>query len=178
MDTHKVNQDTPGNGKYQYFPDVDVAADGSVGISYYDQRNTTSPVTEYWFSRSLDGGNTWTDVAASDHTFTPAPIPGLAGGYQGDYTGITTAAGKFWPFWADNSSGIYQVWTVGILWPPPANDVIVGPFLSLPGQFTVGTPYTIKARFTNAGTANQTNVPTRFSVNGTLLSSGTIANLP
>ena len=113
--THtRVNQDTPGSGRLQYFPDIDVASDGSVVCSYYDQRNTTGNLTEYWMSRSVDGGTTWEDVAVSDHTFTPAPIPGLAGGYQGDYTGITTAAGKIWPFWADNSSGIYQVWTTGI----------------------------------------------------------------
>jgi len=113
--THtRVNQDTPGNNRYQYFSDVDVAPDQSVVISYYDQRNTSGFVTEYWLSRSTNGGNTWVDVAVSDHTFTPVPISGLAGGYQGDYTGITTAAGKIWPFWADNSSGIYQVWTEGI----------------------------------------------------------------
>ena len=113
--THtRVNHDTPANGKYQYFPDVDVTSNGTVVCSYYDQRMTTSPVTEYWMSSSTDGGTTWTDVAVSDHTFTPSPIPGLAGGYQGDYTGITTGAGKVWPFWADNSSGIYQVCTVGM----------------------------------------------------------------
>src|SRR4030095_3444414 len=81
--------------------------------------------------------------------------------------------------WADNSSGIYQVWTVGIIYgPPPVNDIVVGPFLSLPSQFTVGTPVTMKARFTNAGTANQTNVPTRFSVDGGSIQNGVIANLP
>ena len=178
--THtRVNQDAPASGRYQYFSDVDVAPDGSVGISYYDQRNTTGFVTEYWFSRSLNGGTTWTDVAVSDHTFTPAPIPGLAGGYQGDYTGITTAAGKFWPFWAENSSGVYQVWTSGITYgPPPVNDIIVGPFLSFPSSFVSGTNYTIRAKFTNGGSANQTNVPTRFSVNGVLAGSGNIASLP
>ncbi len=113
--THsRINQDTPGNGRYQYFSDIDVAPDGSVVCSYYDQRNTTGFLTEYWMSRSTDGGESWTDVAVSDHSFTPAPIQGLAGGYQGDYTGITCAAGKIWPFWADNSSGIYQIWTAGI----------------------------------------------------------------
>jgi hypothetical protein len=113
--THtRVNQDTPGNNRYQYFSDIDVAGDGSVVVSYYDQRNTTGIVTEYWLSRSTDGGNTWADIQVSDHTFTPAPITGLAPGYQGDYTGITTGGGKIWPFWADNSSGIYQVWTAGI----------------------------------------------------------------
>jgi hypothetical protein len=113
--THtRINQDTPGNGKFQYMGDIDVTSNGTVVCSYYDQRNTTSPVTEYWMSTSTNGGTSWTDIAVSDHTFTPSPIPGLAGGYQGDYTGITTANNKVWPFWADNSSGVYQAWTEGI----------------------------------------------------------------
>jgi hypothetical protein len=177
--THtRVNQD-PGNGRYNYHPGVVVTPDGGVNVTYYDQRNTSGSVTEYWMSRSLNGGATWTDVAASDHTFTPSPIPGLAGGYQGDYTGVSFGGGKVFPFWADNSSGIYQVWTVGITYgPPPVNDVVVGPFLSLPGSFVAGTNYTIKAKFTNAGSANQTNVPTRFSVNGVQVGTGNIASLP
>jgi subtilisin-like proprotein convertase family protein len=115
--THtRVNQDTPGNGKYQYFGDIDVVPDGSVVTAYYDQRNTTGSLTEFWISRSTDGGNTWVDAAVSDHSFTPVPIIGT---YQGDYTGITTAAGKIWPFWMDNSSGIYQVWTAAVSYQTP-----------------------------------------------------------
>ena len=119
--THtRINQDTPGNGRYQYLADIDVVPDGSVVCSYYDQRNTTGFVTEYWMSRSTDGGDTWVDVAVSDHSFTPVPIPGI-GNYQGDYTGITTANNKIWPFWVDNSSGIYQVWTVGVEYNEPVS---------------------------------------------------------
>jgi len=176
----KVNQD-PSNGKYNYMPAVCVTPDGGVNVSYYDQRNTTSPVTEFWMSRSLNGGATWTDVAVSDHSFTPAPISGLAGGYQGDYTGITSSSGsgKIFPFWADNSSGVYQAWTVGITYgPPPANDVVVGPFLSFPAQFVAGTSYTIRGKVTNGGTNAQTNLPVRFSVNGTIQTTNTIASLP
>ena len=174
-----VNGDAPG--RYNYMPAVCVTPDGGVNVSYYDQRNTTGFVTEFWLSRSLNGGASWTDVAVSDHTFTPAPIPGLAGGYQGDYTGITSASGsgKIYPFWADNSSGIYQVWTTGVTYgPAPANDVIVGPFLSLPGMFTAGTSYSIKGKLTNGGTNGQTNLPVRFSVNGTLQTTNTISSLP
>ena len=179
--THtKVNQD-PSNGRYNYMPSVCVSADGGVNVGYYDQRNTSGFVTEYWMSRSLNGGSTWTDVAVSDHTFTPAPIPGLAGGYQGDYTGITSSSGsgKIFPFWADNSSGIYQAWTVGITYgPPPANDVVVGPFLSFPSSFTVNQARTIRGKVTNGGTNAQTNLPVRFSVNGTIQTTNTITNLP
>ncbi len=129
--THtRINQDTPASGRHQYMGDIDVAPDGSVVCSYYDQRNTTGNVTEYWLSRSTDGGNTWVDAAVSDHTFTPAPIPGLAGGYQGDYTGITTANNKIWPFWADNSSGIYQVWTDGITF--GSSTTVQNRFMQLP----------------------------------------------
>jgi len=176
----KVNQD-PSNGRYNYMPSVCVTPDGGVNVAYYDQRNTSGFVTEYWMSRSLNGGATWTDVAVSDHTFTPAPIPGLAGGYQGDYTGMTfsSGSGKIFPFWADNSSGVYQVWTVGITYgPPPANDVVVGPFLSLPGTFTAGGTYAIKGKVTNGGTNAQTNLPVRFSVNGTIQTTNTISSLP
>ncbi len=62
--------------------------------------------------------------------------------------------------------------------PPPANDVVVGPFLSLPGSFTVNLPYTIRGRVTNGGTAGYTNLPIRFSINGTIQTTNTIANLP
>lgn len=65
--------------------------------------------------------------------------------------------------------------TVG---PPATNDVAVGPFLSLPSAFTVGNNYNIKAKFTNIGTTPQTNVPTRFSINGIQAGTGTIASLP
>ena len=176
----KVNQD-PSNGRYNYMPACVVTPDGGLNVSYYDQRNTTGFVTEFWMSRSLNGGATWTDVAVSDHTFTPAPIPGLAGGYQGDYSGCTfsSGSGKIFPFWADNSSGIYQVWTVGITYgPPPANDVVVGPFLSFPSSFTVNQARTIRGKVTNGGTNAQTNLPVRFSVNGTIQTTNTITNLP
>ncbi|HEY3250765.1 MAG TPA: CARDB domain-containing protein [Ignavibacteria bacterium] len=59
-----------------------------------------------------------------------------------------------------------------------ANDIAVGPFLRLPGIFVLGNTYSIKAKVTNVGTNNQINIPTRFSVNGTVVGTGTIASLP
>lgn len=108
----RVNQDP--SGKLNYMPAVRVDDCGGVNVVYYDQRNVSATQAEVYLSRSMDGGNTWTDIKASDHSFTPGPIPGLAGGYQGDYIGVTSTGNTVWPFWADNFSGIYQVWTARI----------------------------------------------------------------
>ena len=175
--THtRVNQDTPGSGRYQYFGSVVVDPTGGVNVFYYDQRNTTGFVTQTYLSRSIDGGNTWTDVQVSDHNFTPAPIPGLAGGYQGDYISIAYGSNnKLWPFWADNSSGIYQAWTVGVeIGPPVSHDIAVGPFLSLPTQLVINNPYIIRTKVTNAGTSNETGVPIKFYINAALTNTANI----
>lgn len=47
-----------------------------------------------------------------------------------------------------------------------AHDYAAGPFLSLPGSFTVGQTYDIKARIKNLGSSNETGVPIKFSVDG------------
>ena len=111
----RVNQDAPGNGKFQYASAVRVDETGGVNVVYYDTRNTpTNDSAEVYVSRSLDGGTTWTDVLVSDHKFKPKPISGLAGGYQGDYIGITSGNSKAWPYWADDITGQYQAWITSV----------------------------------------------------------------
>ena len=111
----RVNQDALNNGKKQYMPWMCVDGAGGVNVVYYDNRNSSAgDSVEVLVSRSLDGGNTWTDIVVSDHRFKPAPISGLAGGYQGDYIGITAANGKIYPYWCDNSTGLYQAWVVSV----------------------------------------------------------------
>jgi hypothetical protein len=106
----RVNQDPLNNGKFQWFPAIRVDEYGGINIVYYDDRTVAANQGEVYLSRSIDGGNTWTDTEISDHLFTPTPIAGLAGGYQGDYIGITSGNNKVWSIWADNSTGIYQAW--------------------------------------------------------------------
>ena len=111
----RVNQDPMNNGRDQYFGNICVDASGGINIDYYDSRNpTTNDSVEVYLSRSIDGGNTFTDTKISDHRFRPVPISGLAGGYQGDYIGISQTNNALYPFWADNSSGVYQVWSARI----------------------------------------------------------------
>ena len=112
----RVNQDPINNGKYQWLPAIRVDESGGVNVVYYDDRNTSSDSGEVYVSRSLDGGVTWTDALISDHRFKPKPITlsGIAGGYAGDYIGVTSGNGKLWPLWMDDVTGIYQAWTAPV----------------------------------------------------------------
>ena len=102
----RVNQDEIGQGKAHYLPWI--AADpsnGVVSVIFYDNRNTNANQAEAWVSVSSDAGASWEDFRVSDVSFTPSPIPGLAGGYFGDYLGITAVDGMVYPCWTDNRLG-------------------------------------------------------------------------
>jgi len=105
-------------------PAVCVGGDGAVNVVYYDTRNAVlsgghPDSAEVFISRSTDGGTTFEDIKVSDHTFKPKPISGLAGGYQGDYIGITESNGVVYPYWCDDKTGIYQSWTTQVTFQPP-----------------------------------------------------------
>jgi hypothetical protein len=170
----RVNQDPLNNGAIQFFPAVRVDESGGVNVVYYDDRNVGSNLVEVYMSRSTDGGSTWADILLTDHNFAPQPITGLAGGYSGDYIGITSGNGKIWPLWMDRSNpAYYQAWTTYVSYGPPpplpAHDIVTGPFLSLPPQFVINNAYNIKTLVTNGGTSNESNVPIRFFVGSTLV---------
>ncbi len=164
----RVNQDTI-NLHYHWFPAVCVDDSGAVYVCYYDDRNVGGNLAQFYLSRSTDGGTTWTDIQVSDHNFTPAPIPNLGSGYQGDYVGIAASNGKIYPFWCDPSSGFYQVWTCAVTFVTvPVHDIAVGPFLSLPASFVINNPYTIRTKVQNLGANAESGIPIRFYINGTL----------
>ena len=167
-----VNQDP--YGKYNYHPAITIDPNENIAVSYYDQRNTISPVTDYYMSFSTNGGDNWYDFQVSDHNFTPAPIPPLSGAENGDYTGLVFSNGKFWPFWNDNSTGVSQVWTAGISIQLFVNDIACDQFLDLPQAYSINYPFIIKALARNFGTANETNVPVKFFINNNLVSTSIV----
>lgn len=110
----RVNRDAPDNGKTQYFPSVHVDKFGAVDIIFYDDRNTTIDSAGVFLARTDDGGNSWKEYEISDHNYKPEPIGGLGQGYQGDNIDLTSTDTRLCPVWMDNSSGVYQIWTVPI----------------------------------------------------------------
>lgn len=106
----KVNTDPVGN--IQYFPWITSdPTNGNLSVIFYDDRNVGATDVEAWVADSTDGGLTWSDFRVSDVSFTPAPIPGLAGGYMGDYLGISANGGNVFPVWTDNRSGTVLTYT-------------------------------------------------------------------
>jgi len=108
----RVNQDALNNGKVQYFPAVRVDEYGGVNVIYYDNRNFPSvgDSCSVFVSRSIDGGNTFTDIEIADHHFKPKLLNGV--NTMGDYIGITSANNKIWGAWMDDKTplGNFQIW--------------------------------------------------------------------
>jgi len=96
------------NGAAAFLPSVQVAADGTVGVTYYDLRNNTSAPslpTDVWIVHSHDAGETFGSEShvAGSFDFTTAPD---AGGYfLGDYQGLDSVGNSFAPFFAETNSG-------------------------------------------------------------------------
>lgn len=105
-DPIRVNQDPIDQGKVHYLPWIAVdPSNGVISVIFYDNRDVNANQAEAWVAVSSDAGETWEDFRVSDVSFTPSPIPGLAGGYFGDYLSITALDGKVYPCWTDNRSG-------------------------------------------------------------------------
>ena len=118
----RINTDPFGNNKQHYFPWICCdPANGTLSCIWYDDRNTTATKCEAWAANSRDGGATWEDFKISDVSFTPTPIPGLAGQYMGDYLGITSQNRKVYPVWCDNRTGTVMAYTSPFETGPPPN---------------------------------------------------------
>lgn len=150
---------------------------GLTGTDYSDHFNGTSSAAPNAsgvcaLMLSKDSTLTWDSVRAKiDRTAEKRGV------YTYNSIGKYTFLGNSW----NNEMGyglINARLALDAIGPPTVNDVSVGPFLSLPSLFIINNLYSIKARFTNIGTGGQSNIPTRFSINGVQAGTGNIANLP
>jgi len=87
---------------------VHVAADGTVGVGYYDFRNNTADPatlwTDYWFVHSHDDGQTWSEThVAGPFDIESAPVS--RGYFLGDYEGLTSSGNRFLPFFIQANTG-------------------------------------------------------------------------
>jgi len=104
-----VNDD--GTWRSQFFPSMDVDANGHVDVGFYDRRDDKKNVAvRYYVARSSDGGATFqknrvvSDVS-SDFTTYPQ------GGYIGDYTAVACSDRTLHAMWTDGRAGDDDVYT-------------------------------------------------------------------
>ncbi len=162
----KVNQDPAGLGKQHYFPWISCdPVTGHLAVVFYDDRNVSSTQCETFCAVSTDGGTSWEDFKVSDVSFTPAPIPGLAGGYMGDYLGISAMGGKVYPVWPDNRSGAMLTYVS----PFTVSAAAYARFWASDRQTCVNDPITLNGQQINNPLSWQWSItPPAFSfVNGT-----------
>jgi hypothetical protein len=97
-----------------WVPGVDVAADGTIGVTYYDFRfNTpvTGVPTDHWMvhchpsaaTTCADPDDWGGEVRLTDESFDVEALPfarGPAGYFVGEYEGLANAGDTFWPLFA------------------------------------------------------------------------------
>lgn len=102
----RVNQDSLGNGKDQWFPFAAVAPDGRVDVVFYDRRDHAfNRFTHVYLARTHDGGASWTEVRITER---PSNMNWAfdAGLFIGDYNGMAIGPdGTSYPFWTDARNG-------------------------------------------------------------------------
>jgi hypothetical protein len=94
-------------------PAVDVSANGTVAVTYYDFRNNTSDPatlpTDDWIVYSTDGGTTFGDeqrLTPASFDMDSAPVaPASRGHFVGDYQGLTHFGNTFLPLFVAANNG-------------------------------------------------------------------------
>ena len=92
----RVDVGTPGS-THSFNGTVEVTADGTVAVMYYDFRsNTDAPglPTEVFLAHSHDGGATWAEQKV-DGPFDMERAPNARGWFLGDYQGMAAAGSTF-----------------------------------------------------------------------------------
>jgi Secretion system C-terminal sorting domain len=90
------------NGRQNWFPWISIDdLTGIVSVIYYSFDQSTGNTTNTYVAYSQNG-NSWNNVKVSDVGHITAPIAGFAGGYAGDYIGITSFNGSAYCVWMDN----------------------------------------------------------------------------
>jgi ELWxxDGT repeat protein len=98
----------PAIDRQAWNPTIAVAADGTVGVSYYDfRKNTAAPgaLTDYWLATApapTTNPTSWSEVRLTNTSFDLEQVPTRFGGdsWLGDYEGLAAAGNDFVAVWA------------------------------------------------------------------------------
>lgn len=108
-------------GRQNWFPWITVDdCNGDICVAYLSLDTQNGFETNTYVAHSSDAGITWENQKVSDVSHITGPINNtiFAGGYAGDYIGITSFGGNAYPIWSDNRNGTWQLYCSPIKFVP------------------------------------------------------------
>ena len=109
----EINQtptSVPIGDQQAFTPSVKVAANGTVGVTYYDFRNNTPSAgltTDFWFIHchaSCTSAGNWSEETHVAGPFDEEQAPDARGLFLGDYMGLVTVGNTFTPIFGEGIS--------------------------------------------------------------------------
>lgn len=112
----RVNDDPANNRANQFQPQLAVADNGVVTLSFFDTRNDIHHhLIDVYMAQSTDGGVTFRpNVLVTSQSWDPAidaPIDGNGLEFIGDYQGLAVNNQFAYPFWNDTRTGSQEIFT-------------------------------------------------------------------
>jgi hypothetical protein len=115
----RVNDDALRNGAEQFQPQLAVAPDGVISVSFFDTRvDPAHRFIDVFLAQSVDHGASFlANVRVTTQTWNPAvDAPVDSGGSQfiGDYQGLAVDSRFAHPFWNDTRTGSQEIFTAAV----------------------------------------------------------------
>ena len=101
----KVNTD---NGtSHQFFSWMDInQLNGNLHFVFYDRRNHADTMTDVFWAKTTNGGESFTNTRISQSPFDPSGAR-----FFGDYNNINVFNGIIRPIWTRHDDGVQSIWT-------------------------------------------------------------------
>lgn len=115
----RVNDDLSDDGANQFQPQLAVAHDGVVSISFFDTRqDPRHRLIDVYLAQSADHGASFLpNLRVTTQSWNPtvgAPVDEFGSLFIGDYQGLTTDDAFVHPFWNDTRTGRQEIFTAAI----------------------------------------------------------------
>ena len=115
----RVNDDPVRNGAQQFQPQIAVAPDGVISISFFDTRTDPAhKLIDVFLARSRNSGVSFLkNVRVTTQSWDPAidaPIDGSGSQFIGDYQGLAADNLFVHPFWNDTRTGAQEIFTAAV----------------------------------------------------------------
>jgi hypothetical protein len=115
----RVNDDPIGNGANQFQPQLAVAPNGVVSISFFDTRNDPRHRwIDVYLAQSIDHGASFLkNVRVTSQSWDPAvdaPVDEYGSQFIGDYQGLAVDNRFVHPFWNDTRTGAQEIFSAAV----------------------------------------------------------------